>query len=138
MTKRIVKSVLAKRKAALKKLRGKVAKLQAKLDRRLERLEEETIIVEALEAQLAPSQPKRGRPQSENGVVATAISEARRRGVTNATAGDVLGWFGEIGFETKTGPDRNAVYVSLNREAARADNRGVKRCGRGQFEFATG
>lgn len=72
-------------------------------------------------------------------IVDAAIELARQNGVDRADAGQILAWFQESGYKTRTGvPTRNSVYVSLNREFTDGKNKGrdrVRRVERGVFEF---
>ena len=74
------------------------------------------------------------------GIVEAAIALAQQKGVTEASAGDILDWFEEAGYQTRNGtPTRNSVYVSLNREhtEGQRDDRPtrVTRPARGRFVF---
>ena len=88
------------------------------------------------------SRARKGRRKAASGVhsmgiVEAAIFLAKNNGVTEADAGDVLGWFRDAGYKTRTGtPTRNSVYVSLNREAGtKRDTPRVTRPAKGRFAF---
>lgn len=90
-------------------------------------------------ATTAPAARKRGSVDDETikemGIVDAAIALAKRHNEEVADAGQVLSWFEEIGYESRTGlPSRNSVYVSLNRESKSDDGR-IERHDRGQFKF---
>lgn len=71
----------------------------------------------------------------EMGIVDAAIALAKRHGEAVADAGQVLSWFEEVGYESRSGlPSRNSVYVSLNRESKGEGSR-IERHDRGQFKF---
>lgn len=73
------------------------------------------------------------------GIVDAAIALAKKHGKRDVDAGDVFGWFNEIGYKTSRGtPNRNSIYVSLNREATEGAKKGrnrIARVGKGQFVF---
>lgn len=73
------------------------------------------------------------------GIVDAAINLAKKHGADRADAGQILAWFEEAGFKTRTGvPTRNSIYVSLNREFTEGKKKGrdrVRRVKRGVFEF---
>jgi chromosome segregation ATPase len=71
----------------------------------------------------------------EMGIVDAAIALAERHNQKIADAGQVLSWFEDINYETRSGlPSRNSVYVSLNRES-KGDSKRIERHDRGQFRF---
>ena len=87
------------------------------------------------------SPPRKGRRRAAAarvhtlGIVEAALRLAKDRGVEEATSGDVLGWFEEIGYRANTGlPTRNSVYVSLHRAALNSDPR-ISREEGGLFRF---
>jgi len=103
-------------------------------------------------AKARPGKRRRGRRKSarkggagasslhDMGIVEAAISLAQQKGVTEASAGDILAWFEEVGYQTRNGtPTRNSVYVSLNREftEGQRDDRPTRitRPARGRFVF---
>lgn len=73
------------------------------------------------------------------GIVDAAHYLAKEKGIEVADAGMVLAWFEEAGFKTRSGtPNRNSVYVSLNREAGVERKEGeqlISRPERGKFKF---
>ncbi len=73
------------------------------------------------------------------GIVDAAVYLAKQKDTAVATAGEVLDWFLEAGYKTRSGsPNRNSVYVSLNREATETHADGkvlVSRPERGKFMF---
>lgn len=77
----------------------------------------------------------------ELSIVDAAIEYARREGVTQAKAGDVHDWFVKYGYMSNRGtgvPNRNSIYVSLNREAGQTENdpkRRIEKISRGEFRF---
>lgn len=76
---------------------------------------------------------------SELSIVDAAILLASQRGQREAKASDVHAWFEEVGYRGRNGtPNRNSIYVSLNREAnltaEDADAR-IRKERRGVFKF---
>ncbi len=72
------------------------------------------------------------------GIVDAAVELARRKGVREADAGQILEWFKEAKYKGRHGlPTRNSIYVSLNREFQDVpeQKRRVSRPARGRFEF---
>lgn len=73
------------------------------------------------------------------GIVDAAFALAKEKGVAEADAGLVLEWFAEAGYKTRGGtPNRNSVYVSLNRAASQGVEKGdtrITRPSRGKFVF---
>lgn len=72
-------------------------------------------------------------------IVDAAVALAQRKGVKEAKASRVHSWFEEVKYQGRNGvPNRNSIYVSLNREASQtegsADQR-VKKERRGVFRF---
>lgn len=86
----------------------------------------------------APSRKRTGTDDEtirEMGIVDAAIALAKRHGEAVADAGQVLSWFEDVGYESRSGlPSRNSVYVSLNRESKGEGSR-IERHDRGQFKF---
>lgn len=72
-------------------------------------------------------------------IVDAAIQLAQAKGVKEAKASDVHGWFEEAGYERRNGvPNRNSIYVSLNREANQTEDSPTPRIRkerRGVFRF---
>lgn len=75
----------------------------------------------------------------ELSIVDAAVQLARQRGQTEAKASEVHSWFEEAGYEGRNGtPNRNTIYVSLNREAnqtANDPNGRIRKERRGLFKF---
>lgn len=77
-------------------------------------------------------------------IVDAAVEYAKREGVTQAKAGDVHGWFEKYNYQSNRGtgvPNRNSIYVSLNREAGATEKdpqRRVEKVSRGEFRFNHG
>ncbi|MFT5991105.1 MAG: hypothetical protein ACJA1R_000281 [Flavobacteriales bacterium] len=73
------------------------------------------------------------------GIVDAAIHLAHTKGAKEADAGEVMAWFEDIGFKTRSGvPNRNSIYVSLNREFNQGTKKGkvrVQRVEKGKFKF---
>lgn len=73
-------------------------------------------------------------------IVDAAVALARRKSVKEAKASLVHSWFEEINYQGRNGvPNRNSIYVSLNREASQTDGRPEQRVSkerRGVFRFA--
>jgi hypothetical protein len=73
------------------------------------------------------------------GIVDAAIHLAKKHGIASADAGLVQAWFEEAGFKTRKGtPNRNSIYVSLNREFTEGPEKGRNRISRpdkGKFHF---
>ena len=71
------------------------------------------------------------------GIVDAALTLAKQKGTTVIDAGQVLDWFVELGYKSRTGtPTRNSIYVSLNREFTQGAKKGkprVERIERGKF-----
>lgn len=72
-------------------------------------------------------------------IVDAAIQLAHNKGVKEAKASDVHGWFEEAGYQRRNGvPNRNSIYVSLNREAnqtADSPDQRIRKDRRGVFCF---
>lgn len=72
-------------------------------------------------------------------IVDAAIALAKQHNAKEAKAGDVYDWFEEAGYHGRNGvPNRNSIYVSLNREAAQSKGRAGQRLRkerRGVFRF---
>lgn len=72
-------------------------------------------------------------------IVDAAIQLAKSKNVQEAKASDVHGWFEEAGYERRNGvPNRNSIYVSLNREANQTEDSPTPRIRkerRGVFRF---
>lgn len=97
-------------------------------------------------AAAAPAPARRGRRRASGsselqdmGIVDAAIYLAQKHGVASADAGLVQQWFEEAGFKTRKGtPNRNSIYVSLNREFTEGSKKGRNRISRpdkGKFQF---
>ena len=77
----------------------------------------------------------------ELSIVDAAIEYARREGARQAKAGDVHDWFVKYGYQSNRGggvPNRNSIYVSLNREAGQTEgdpNPRIEKISRGEFLF---
>ncbi len=75
----------------------------------------------------------------EMGIVDAAIHLAKERDITEADAGEILTWFQDAGYKSRSGmPTRNSIYVSLNREFTEGEKRGrrrITRPERGKFVF---
>lgn len=72
-------------------------------------------------------------------IVDAAVALAQRKGVKEAKASRVHSWFEEVKYQGRNGvPNRNSIYVSLNREASQTEGRPeqrVKKERRGVFRF---
>lgn len=72
-------------------------------------------------------------------IVDAAVALARRKGVKEAKASRVHAWFEEVNYQGRKGvPNRNSIYVSLNREASQTEGRPEQRVSkerRGVFRF---
>lgn len=72
-------------------------------------------------------------------IVDAAVALAQRKGVKEAKASRVHSWFEEVQYQGRNGvPNRNSIYVSLNREASQTEGRPeqrVKKERRGVFRF---
>lgn len=159
-----VQSLLAKFSAEEESLTGRVSALRDELAGLEPRLNEVRLIRQALEAQTGPpSKPASGTKQSTSKankrtsttvkwkttskktgihvlpIVEAAIALANEKQVEVADAGAVLGWFAEIGYETRGKlPTRNTVGVMLGNEVKRGEKTGtvrISRPDRGQFRF---
>lgn len=77
----------------------------------------------------------------EMSIVDAAVEYAKREGVAQAKAGDVHDWFVKYGYMSNRGtgvPNRNSIYVSLNREAGQTEGdpkRRIEKISRGEFRF---
>lgn len=72
-------------------------------------------------------------------IVDAAIHFAKENGQSVVDAGQILDWFEAAGYETRNGtPNRNSIYVSLNRERHEGEKSGnvrVEHVERGKFRF---
>lgn len=72
-------------------------------------------------------------------IVDAAVALAGRKSVKEAKASLVHSWFEEVGYQGRNGvPNRNSIYVSLNREASQTEGRPEQRVSkerRGVFRF---
>jgi len=72
-------------------------------------------------------------------IVDAAVALAQRKGVKEAKASRVHSWFEEVKYQGRNGvPNRNSIYVSLNREASQTEgssDQRVKKERRGVFRF---
>lgn len=79
-------------------------------------------------------------PINELSIVDAAIELAKQHGAREAKASDVQDWFELAGYAGRNGtPNRNSIYVSLNREANQTvddPNARLKKERRGVFTFA--
>lgn len=91
----------------------------------------------------APNYPAIGIPTDAEihsmSIVDAAVALAQRKGVKEAKASRVHSWFEEVKYQGRNGvPNRNSIYVSLNREASQTEGRPeqrVKKERRGVFRF---
>lgn len=95
----------------------------------------------------APRKQKAAKPSTESAptsvqdmsIVDAAIHFAEKHGKPTVDAGQILEWFEQEGYETRSGvPNRNSIYVSLNRErhvGAKAGRNRVTHAERGVFHF---
>lgn len=92
----------------------------------------------AAEASVPSGQPSDAEIHSMS-IVDAAVALARRKSVKEAKASLVHSWFEEINYQGRNGvPNRNSIYVSLNREASQTDGRPEQRVSkerRGVFRF---
>lgn len=92
----------------------------------------------------APAAVPSGQPSDAEihsmSIVDAAVALARRKSVKEAKASLVHSWFEEINYQGRNGvPNRNSIYVSLNRESSQTDGRPEQRVSkerRGVFRFA--